>query len=222
MFGYNFADGRIKGYPAGVMGNGSEKGYYVYFVRGADNYGENDFNDNMDGTISDFATGLMWDQEDSGEGMNWKDALAWVQERNAEEYLGYSDWRLPDIKELQSIVDYSRSPQATNTPAIDPVFSCSEITDEGGYSDYGFYWSGTTHENMRGAGSACYIAFGEALGFLERPPRSGQYELTDVHGAGAQRSDPKVGDPSDYPNGHGPQGDVIRIFNMVRCVRTVK
>ena len=29
------------------------------------------------------------------------------------------------------------------------------------------------------------------------------------------------GDPADYPYGHGPQGDVIRIFNHVRCVRTV-
>jgi len=42
---------------------------------------------------------------------------------------------------------------------------------------------------------------------------------TDVHGAGAQRSDPKVGDPADYPTGFGPQGDSIRIFNQVRCVR---
>jgi hypothetical protein len=42
----------------------------------------------------------------------------------------------------------------------------------------------------------------------------------DVHGAGAQRSDPKVGNPADYPQGHGPQGDAIRIYNYVRLVRT--
>src|SRR5690606_22243425 len=41
----------------------------------------------------------------------------------------------------------------------------------------------------------------------------------DVHGAGAQRSDPKIGDPADYPTGHGPQGDAIRIYNYVRLVR---
>ena len=40
----------------------------------------------------------------------------------------------------------------------------------------------------------------------------------DVHGAGAQRSDPKAGDPNDYPTGHGPQGDAIRIYNYVRPV----
>jgi hypothetical protein len=41
----------------------------------------------------------------------------------------------------------------------------------------------------------------------------------DVHGAGAQRSDPKSGDPRQFPRGRGPQGDVIRIFNHVRLVR---
>lgn len=43
--------------------------------------------------------------------------------------------------------------------------------------------------------------------------------LLDVHGAGSQRSDPKSGDPSRFPYGRGPQGDVIRINNFVRCVR---
>ena len=41
----------------------------------------------------------------------------------------------------------------------------------------------------------------------------------DVHGAGAQRSDPKVGDPAQFPYGRGPQGDAIRIHNFVRLVR---
>jgi len=54
---------------------------------------------------------------------------------------------------------------------------------------------------------------------MEQPPMSGNYTLMDVHGAGAQRSDPKVGDPANWPHGHGPQGDVIRIYNYVRLVR---
>jgi len=41
----------------------------------------------------------------------------------------------------------------------------------------------------------------------------------DVHGAGAQRSDPKVGDAADFPAGMGPQGDVVRISHYVRLVR---
>jgi hypothetical protein len=43
----------------------------------------------------------------------------------------------------------------------------------------------------------------------------------DVHGAGAQRSDPKSGDPADWPTGNGPQGDAVRIYNYVRLVRDV-
>lgn len=40
----------------------------------------------------------------------------------------------------------------------------------------------------------------------------------DVHGPGAQRSDPKVGDPSKYPTGYCPQGDAIRIFIILSDV----
>ena len=47
------------------------------------------------------------------------------------------------------------------------------------------------------------------------------YILMDVHGAGAQRSDPKEGDPSEYFEGNGPQGDAVRINNYVRLVRDV-
>jgi hypothetical protein len=42
---------------------------------------------------------------------------------------------------------------------------------------------------------------------------------TIEHGAGAQRADPKAGNPFDYPRGFGPQGDDVRIANYVRCVR---
>jgi hypothetical protein len=48
----------------------------------------------------------------------------------------------------------------------------------------------------------------------------GEYHYVDVHGAGAQRSDPKTGDPAMFPHGRGPQGDVIRIYNYVRLVRS--
>jgi hypothetical protein len=51
------------------------------------------------------------------------------------------------------------------------------------------------------------------------PPFSNNWQLIDVHGAGAQRSDPKDGDPKQFPRGRGPQGDDVRIFNFVRCVR---
>ncbi|MDA3936067.1 MAG: DUF1566 domain-containing protein, partial [Actinomycetota bacterium] len=146
MFGVNFADGRIKGYPTGPMpGSSEDKGFYVYYVRGNTAYGINDFTENSDGTITDMATGLMWAQDDSGEGMDWEAALTWAEQANAESYLGYNDWRLPNVKELQSIVDYTRAPGATDSAAIDPVFECTPITNEAGERDYAAYWSSTTH-----------------------------------------------------------------------------
>jgi hypothetical protein len=221
VFGVNFADGRIKGYPTSLP-NGSVKNFYVRYVRGNPGYGTNDFVDNGDGTVTDRSTGLMWSQDDSGTPMIWEDALAWVEQKNNEVHLGHSDWRLPNAKELQSIVDYSRSPDTTSSAAIDPLFETTPIVNEGGRSDYPFFWSGTTHlegTTSRKGDHAAYVAFGRALGWMESPPHSGSYQLLDVHGAGSQRSDPKIGDPDDYPYGHGPQGDVIRIYNFVRLVR---
>jgi len=214
LFGVNFADGRIKGYGMQMPFGPGDKTFFVTYVRGNTSYGINDFIDNGDETISDNATGLMWMKSDIGEGVNWETALAYAE---GSEFAGYSDWRLPNVKELQSIVDYSRSPGTTNSPAIDPVFNCTEITNEAGEIDYPSYWSGTTHSNWSEGNSgsfASYVCFGRAMGYMNG-------EWMDVHGAGAQRSDPKMGNPEDYPEGHGPQGDAIRIYNYVRLVRNI-
>jgi hypothetical protein len=147
------------------------------------------------------------------DGLNWEQALKWAEDL---EYAGYSDWRLPNAKELQSIVDYTRSPATTGTAAIDPLFNCSSITNEAGAADFPYYWCSTTFSSMSPTDgrSAVYISFGRATGYM---PQFGGW--IDVHGAGAQRSDPKAGDPAAFPQGHGPQGDAIRIYNYVRCVR---
>ena len=118
-------------------------------------------------------------------------------------------------KELQSLIDYSRSPATSSSAAIDPAFNSTNITNEAGQSDYPAYWTSTTHANWSNVdgGNAAYINFGRSMGYMS--------SWLDVHGAGAQRSDPKTGDPSSYPTGHGPQGDAIRIYNYVRLVRTV-
>ena len=212
VFGVNFADGRIKGYPKFDPRLRGPHKLFIRYVRGNPAYGKNDFHDNADGTITDRATGLMWSKVDSGTGLNWQTALAWVQSRNAENYLGHHDWRLPDAKELQSLTDYS------HVPAIAPAFQITRLAD----GEYPFFWSGTTHLDgpPDGAGGAAvYVSFGRALGWMQFPPGRGEFHLLDVHGAGAQRSDPKTGDPKYFPHGRGPQGDVIRIYNFVRCVR---
>ena len=203
MFGVNFADGRIKGYPANGRAN-----FFVIYVRGNTSYGINDFVDNGNSTVSDLATGLTWTKSDSASGMNWEAALNYCESLDT---AGITDWRLPNVKELQSIVDYSRSPDTTNSAAVDPIFGTSTITNEAGQNDYPFFWSSTTHENQHSGGNASYVSFGRAMGNM-----NGRW--MDVHGAGAQRSDPKTGSAADWPDGHGPQGDARRVDNYVRCV----
>ncbi len=206
VFGVNFADGRIKGYAP-------DTARWGLYVRGDSGYGTNSFTDNGDGTITDTATGLMWAEADSGAGMTWQDALAYAE---GLETGGYTDWRLPNAKELQSLVDHSRAPDARDAgqvgPAIDPVFDITNIGTDAA-PDYPFFWSSTTH--LEGLASrAVYLAFGAAWGY------DGDV-LVNAHGAGAQRTDPKTGDPDDYAGGFGPQNDLIRIFNYVRPVRDV-
>ena len=202
VFGVNFADGRIKGYELEL--HGEPKEFFVQYVRGG-TYGDNDLEDVGDGVVLDHATGLEWMQQDLGP-MTWQDALATCED---------AGWRLPNAKELQSIVDNTRSPDSTGEAAIDPLFDTTEITNEAGEPDFPFFWTSTTLQNLTSdnAGStAIYICFGRCLGYQDG-------DWIDVHGVGAQRSDPKTGDASDYPTGHGPQGDAVRIENFARCVR---
>jgi len=151
-------------------------------------------------------------QQDNGVTQNWKNALSYCKDL---ELAGHADWRLPAAKELQSLIDYTRSPATSGSAAIDPVFNSTTIINEAGQEDYGQYWTSTTHVSQFGTGEdADYLCFGRCLGYF-----NGTWQ--DVHGAGAQRTDPKDGNPADYPHGSpsAPQGDVVRIFNMVRCVR---
>lgn len=204
VFGVNFADGRIKGYPRDRGRRGASR-QFVRYVRGNPKYGLNDFVDNGDDTVTDRATGLMWMRTDSGKRLNWRQALAYAEGFT---HAGHSDWRLPNAKELQSIVDYTRAPdarkRARRAPAIDPVFRVTETES--------WFWTSTSHLEHGRCTAAVYICFGQAGGTMHG-------RKMNVHGAGAQRSDPKSGDPGRWPSGRGPQGDDIRIYNYVRCVR---
>ena len=137
-FGLNHGTGHIKVYPATTTG---AMGKAVRAVRGTENvYGINSFTITKGNTVTDSATGLMWTQDDSATGelllelkhliaigkidisstkneavvgaiglLNWEDALAFAENAT---FGGHTDWRLPTIKELESITDYNHSPTA--------------------------------------------------------------------------------------------------------------
>jgi hypothetical protein len=206
-FGVNHVTGHIKAYAATVSG---QFGNYVRAVRG-DDYGVNEYTNNSDSTITDSSTGLMWAQYDSGEGLIWEDALSYAENSTL---AGYTDWRLPNIKELQGIIDYSKSPSATDSenigPAIDTdYFYCSLYTgDDSNYDeDYPYFWSSTSSyfsTSSPGYYYAWYVAFGCAV----------DDDGDDFHGAGAVRFDTKDID--------GPAAEEAeRYYNYVRIVRDI-
>jgi hypothetical protein len=93
---------------------------------------EGRFVDNLDGTVTDHCTGLMWQKDTAdvnGDGqigdsdqIQWCSALAYCENlRFGGGVRAWDDWRLPNVRELQSIVDYGRA-ATFGGPSIDPVF----------------------------------------------------------------------------------------------------
>jgi hypothetical protein len=216
-FGFNFADGHIKAYgtgldfytgaaaSGGISGpDGKAPGNFVRCVAGdEDVYGVNAFANNGDGTVTDAATGLMWQQSDDGTRREWAEALEYCE---ALDLAGHDDWRLPSSKTLQSIVDY----RSTSFPAIDEtVFG---ITKDSETLDY---WTSTTFGDWKNYANV--IAFGKALS-----KAGDQTDYTDWHGAGAQRSSIKttVGQEMTEDTTCSVNAcDYNRPDNLVRCVR---
>lgn len=65
--------------------------------------------------VTDLSTGLMWQNTGNETKYTWKEALAYCEGLSLG---GYTDWRLPNLKELLSIVDYTK-----NNPAISAPFT---------------------------------------------------------------------------------------------------
>ncbi|MDQ8195066.1 DUF1566 domain-containing protein [Coraliomargarita sp. SDUM461004] len=213
-FGIDFANGQIKSYRL-TDPNGKAETFSVLYVRGNINYGLNQFKDNLDGTITDTATGLTWMQNDSGQTMDWPAALKYAASMKL---AGYNDWRLPNAKELHSLVDYTRSPDSSDSASIQSKFNATPIINEQGIKDYAYYWTSTSYIRPRHADRAVYIAFGRALSHVE-DPLAGKEAWLNINGSGSQGSDLKSGAPEASPEGRGPRSNVIRVNNMVRLVR---
>jgi uncharacterized caspase-like protein len=79
---------------------------------------DNDFVDNGDQTVTDRATGLMWQKSGSSRSMTWRRSELYINNLNRNQFAGYSDWRLPTIDELVSLMEKSDM----GGLHLDPVF----------------------------------------------------------------------------------------------------
>ncbi len=101
----------------------------VYFLLFSNVALSADFNDNGNKTVTDNITGLIWQQEDNDSLYTWENALSYCESLAL---AGKSDWRLPNVRELESIVD-----EATYHPAINTTYFPN--------TNSMYYWSSTAN-----------------------------------------------------------------------------
>ncbi|MBF0257949.1 MAG: VWA domain-containing protein [Desulfamplus sp.] len=138
----NFTDGYVGTY-------GTTNGGYARCVRSVKLTPS--YKDNGDGTITDLNTGLMWQKSDDGEKRTWEEALEYSEDLT----LGkYSDWRLPNIRELETIVDLT-----TYSPAINQGYFTVGLQNSG-------YWSGSSY--ISGAQGAWALYSGSGVVYARK------------------------------------------------------
>jgi hypothetical protein len=102
------------------------------------------FKNNDDGTATDNLTDLMWPYENNtptvgactGGTQTWQQALDYVSCLNSNNYLGYADWRLPNINELESLV------HADEENTVITWLQSLGFTNSSNI----YYWSSTTYD----------------------------------------------------------------------------
>jgi hypothetical protein len=134
------------------------------------------YTDNGDGTITDPTTGLMWEKKGDNGGLHDKDngytwsgigsqetIWDWLDDVNAEGgtgFAGYSDWRIPNAKELQSLVNFQNGAPMTSTAFnVNCVVGATVLT--GSCTAPASYFSSTTW--ARSTSMAWGVSFYEGL-----------------------------------------------------------
>jgi len=135
------------------------------------------FGDQGNGEVTDNLTGLAWTKDANAPGPSacspavtktWQGALDYVKCLNAQNYLGYTYWRLPNRKELRGLSDYSR--YDTALPSGHPFTNVQS----------NYYWSSTTGASSTGQAWIVNMWHGSVFGYNKTnsryvwPVRSGQ------------------------------------------------
>ena len=177
---------RIDFKDGGGLGLAETEGYkttahYVRCVRGAA-IPTGNYVDNGDGTITDLTTDLMWQKEIPQILESWADHLSYCQQLNL---AGYTDWRLPNIRELESLVV-----DTLYDPAIDPIFSSysSEFTSCTSLAYYphdvfvvSFQNGSVHHRQKQNIRSARCVRLGPPSDYWERQVSPTSNGLSAVH-----------------------------------------
>ena len=108
--------------------------------------------DNSKEVVVDKSTNLMWQDDNNAKSVTktWVEAINYCENLN---FAGYSDWRLPNINELDSIVDYTK-----HNPAISSEFS---------NVDLGYYWSSSSIAGYSDHAWYVYFGYGYDNGFFK-------------------------------------------------------
>ena len=102
--------------------------YHARYVRGAKPSNLHSYTNNLDGTVTDTDTGLMWAQVPAAS-TTWDAALSYAENLAMG---GFTDWRLPNIKELQTLTDYtltSATAAANIKPSINRTLFAKTLTN---------------------------------------------------------------------------------------------
>ncbi len=96
------------------------------------------FRNNNNGTIKDFLTGLTWIADTNAGLINWAGAQSKISSINSASVGGKSDWRLPSINELETLINY-------NSGTVDlPATPTGYLRDNGFTNVQERYWTSTS------------------------------------------------------------------------------
>lgn len=167
------AGGGIGAHPKSeTISAGGTKRFHIRAVRNSIQNPVVRFRDNNDGTITDLITGLTWQKILNTNIMTWEEALNYCESLTL---AGYSDWRLPNIKELQSLNN-----EFLKNPSLDTNFFKNVFLSN--------YWSSSTLQGQ--TPKAWYMNL--FYGLITYENKTGKLRVISVRGMSSQ--------PADFPD----------------------
>lgn len=181
--------------PAGVPKTGQTTSYDANTAKADDGglqkgiaWPNQRFTDNDDGTVTDNLTGLIWARDGStpaftgsstcsGGTKGWQNALDYVACLKTNNYIGYNDWRMPNVNELESLIhaEYTKE-----TICGGACWTNAAWLNFQGFINVqaNFYWSSSTYA----ANTASAWGVGMDVGSMYESDKVGAHYVLPVRG----------------------------------------